>query len=111
MKLSFAIATNSDATDLAKLHSAAAEDLTRRFGHGFWSSPPSERGILVSMLKPKFSRILIALSRGRIVGTLRLATKKPWAIDTGYFTPADKPLYLTGMASIPPTSAKESAVN
>jgi GNAT superfamily N-acetyltransferase len=28
---------------------------------------------------------------------LRLATKKPWAIDVSYFTPVKKPLYLTGM--------------
>jgi GNAT superfamily N-acetyltransferase len=34
----------------------------------------------------------------RIVTTLRLATKKPWAIDVAYFTPARRPLYLTGMA-------------
>ncbi len=101
MKLTFAVATNSDAADLANLHSAAAEDLTRRFGHGFWSSSPSERGILANMRLPKFSRTLIARSKGRIVGTLRLATKKPWAIDTSYFTPADKPLYLTGMAVHP----------
>jgi GNAT superfamily N-acetyltransferase len=101
MKLTFAVATNSDAADLANLHSAAAEDLTRRFGHGFWSSSTSERGVLANMRLPKFSRILIARSRGRIVGTLRLATKKPWAIDTSYFTPADKPLYLTGMAVHP----------
>lgn len=29
---------------------------------------------------------------------LRLATKKPWAIDVSYFTPVKRPLYLTGMA-------------
>ena len=29
---------------------------------------------------------------------LRLATKKPWAIDASYFTPVKRPLYLTGMA-------------
>jgi ribosomal protein S18 acetylase RimI-like enzyme len=29
---------------------------------------------------------------------LRLATKKPWAIDVAYFTPVKRPLYLTGMA-------------
>ena len=29
---------------------------------------------------------------------LRLATKKPWAIDVSYFTPCKCPLYLTGMA-------------
>lgn len=29
---------------------------------------------------------------------LRLATKKPWAIDIARFTPVKRPLYLTGMA-------------
>ncbi len=29
---------------------------------------------------------------------LRLATKKPWAIDVSYFTPVKRPLYLTGIA-------------
>lgn len=106
MKLSFAAATNSDAAELAALHSAAAEDLTRRFGHGFWSSAPSERGVLANLLRPKFSRILIARTNLRIVGTLRLATKKPWAIDTAYFTAAERPLYLTGMAVHPDLQRK-----
>jgi GNAT superfamily N-acetyltransferase len=101
MKLEFAAATESDAPELAALHRAAAEDLTLRFGHGFWSSPPTERGILVSMRKPKFSCTLIARANKRIVGALRLATKKPWAIDIAYFTPAAHPLYLTGMAVHP----------
>ncbi|MGA2650872.1 MAG: GNAT family N-acetyltransferase [Terracidiphilus sp.] len=101
MKLKFAAAIESDASQLAALHRAAAEDLTLRFGHGFWSSPPTERGILVSMRKPKFSRTLIVRTGSRIVGTLRLATKKPWAIDTAYFTKAAHPLYLTGMAVHP----------
>jgi GNAT superfamily N-acetyltransferase len=106
MKLIFATATPSDAPELAALHSAAAEDLTRRFGHGFWSSPPTERGILVNMRKPKFSRTVIARASGRIAGTLRLATKKPWAIDTAYFTAAVRPLYLTGMAVHPDHQCK-----
>jgi GNAT superfamily N-acetyltransferase len=101
MKIVFATATNIDAAELAALHTAVAEDLTARFGPGFWSSPTSERAVLAHMRLPKFSRILIAHSKGRIVGTLRLATKKPWAIDTSYFTPARKPLYLTGMAVLP----------
>jgi GNAT superfamily N-acetyltransferase len=29
---------------------------------------------------------------------VRLATKKPWAIDVSYFTPVERPLYLTGLA-------------
>ena len=101
MKLTFAIAATTDAAELATLHAAASEDLTRRFGHGFWSSPPSERGILANMRLPKFSRTMIARSNRRIIGTLRLATKKPWAIDVNYFTPVKKPIYLTGMAVAP----------
>jgi GNAT superfamily N-acetyltransferase len=101
MKLLFATATNSDALELAALHTAVAEDLTRRFGHGFWSSATSERGVLANMRKPKFSRVLTARANRRIVGTLRLATKKPWAIDTAYFTPVARPLYLVGMAVHP----------
>jgi GNAT superfamily N-acetyltransferase len=101
MKLVFAAATNSDAVVLAALHTAAAEDLTRRFGKGFWSSGTTERGVLAGMRMPRFSRILVARANRRIVGTLRLATKKPWAIDTSYFTPVERPLYLTGMAVHP----------
>jgi ribosomal protein S18 acetylase RimI-like enzyme len=32
------------------------------------------------------------------VGTLTLATKKPWAIDPAYFAKSQKPFYLTNMA-------------
>jgi len=101
MKLAFTTATPADAAELAALHTTVAADLTQRFGHGFWSSATSERGVLANMRLPKFSRILIVRSRHLIVGTLRLATKKPWAIDISYFTPSTRPLYLTGMAVDP----------
>jgi GNAT superfamily N-acetyltransferase len=101
MKLAFEAATNSDAAALAALHCAVAEELTRQFGQGHWSSEQTERGVLSTMRKPAFSRILIARTNRRIAGTLRLATKKPWAIDTAYFTAARRPLYLTGMAVHP----------
>ena len=106
MNLVFTVATTADAAELAALHAAVAEDLTRRFGHGFWSSPPSERALLANMRKPRFSQTLIARSRHSIFGTLRLATKKPWAIDTSYFTAAQRPLYLTGMAVHPTLQRK-----
>jgi len=106
MELDFANATNSDAAELAALHGAVAEDLTRRFGEGYWSSAQSERAVLANMRRPKFERILIARTDRRIAGTLRLATKKPWAIDTAYFTAAEKPLYLTGMAVHPKLQRK-----
>lgn len=101
MKLTFEIAGNDDAAELAALHKAAADDLTRRYGQGAWSGSPTERGVLSTMRLPKFSKTLVARARGRIIGTLRLATKKPWAIDTAYFMPVARPLYLTGMAVHP----------
>jgi len=35
MNLTFATATTADAAELAALHAATSEDLTRRFGPGF----------------------------------------------------------------------------
>ncbi len=43
---------------------------------------------------------------GWIMAALRLATKKPWAIDTKYFSLAKMPLYLTGMAVHPDCQRK-----
>lgn len=110
MKLAFSAATTHDAPALAALHTAVAQNLTRQFGQGFWSSATTERGVLSAMRMPNFSRILIARANRRdnshIVGTLRLATKKPWAIDTAYFTVATRPLYLTGMAVHPDLQRK-----
>jgi GNAT superfamily N-acetyltransferase len=102
MKLDFEAATDSDAGEVAALHLAVAEDLSRRFREGPWASGQTEKGVLLNLQKPKFSRILIArVNRRRIVATLRLATKKPWAIDTAYFNSVRRPLYLTGMAVHP----------
>ena len=46
-------------------------------------------------------RVFVARLGAEIVGTLRLATRKPWAIDTSYFSQCERPLYLTGMAVAP----------
>jgi GNAT superfamily N-acetyltransferase len=45
--------------------------------------------------------VFVARQGDEIVGTLRLATKKPWAIDTSYFTKCRTPLYLLAMAVLP----------
>ena len=108
MKLTFDAATNSDAAELASLHRAAAETLTRQFGQGRWSSAQTESSVLRQLQRPGFERILVARANKRIVGALRLATKKPWAIDTAYFTAARSPLYLTGMAVHPDFQRKGS---
>ena len=111
LNLSFAIAKTSDAPAIAALHNEAAGHLTRIHGHGPWSGQSSERGVILSITPPVSgvrrnvtSRVLVAFkprSRGRIIGTLRLATKKPWAIDVTYFTQVERALYLTGMAVAP----------
>lgn len=96
--LSFAQAGAPDAAAVAVLRNAVAEDLTARYGRGHWSSSVTERGVLHDLAH---SRILVARDDGEIVGVLRLATKKPWAIDTSYFRTVSRPLYLTDMAVKP----------
>lgn len=98
MDLSFRTATDDDAPDIARVRVAVADDLTRRFGHGHWSAAATEKGVLRDI---KSSVILLAGDAGGTVATLRLATKRPWAIDPEYFSPRDKVLYLTDMAVLP----------
>jgi len=95
MKLTISAASPADALELAGLHTEVAEDLTRR---GFRSNKTSEKGALLAI---RSARVLIARRGKSLVGTLNLPTQKPWAIDVSYFTPAENPLYLTGMAVIP----------
>jgi ribosomal protein S18 acetylase RimI-like enzyme len=95
MNLTFSLAAPAEVPELTALHSAAANEVTRRFGPGFWSNPPTERGLLNSL---SYSHVVIARKGRTIVGTLRLANKKPWAIDVNYFTSAKKAIYLTGIA-------------
>jgi GNAT superfamily N-acetyltransferase len=92
------LGTADDAAALAALHTAVAEDLTRLYGRGAWSTKTSEKGVLHAM---RTSRVFVACEGAEIVATLRLATKKPWAIDTSYFSPCDRPLYLLAIAVSP----------
>lgn len=87
-----------DAAAIAVLRNAAAERLTKDYGDGHWSALTSEKGVLYAM---RISRVFVMRQRTRVVATLRLATKKPWAIDTAYFTTGKRPIYLTDMAVDP----------
>ena len=98
MKITFSKATQAEAPVLAALHTAVAEDLTKRYGQGPWSLLTTEKGVLFGM---RHSRVVVARRGKSIVGTLHLPTKKPWAIDVSYFTPVKKAIYLTNMAVIP----------
>jgi GNAT superfamily N-acetyltransferase len=106
LDLTFATATESDVGSIAALRNAAADDLTRRYGQGHWSSTSTERGVLRDVARPKFSRTIIARNKNKIVATLCLQTKKPWAIDVTYFTLVKKALYLVGMAVHPEYQGK-----
>jgi GNAT superfamily N-acetyltransferase len=62
---------------------------------GHWSTLTTERGSAAGL---RHARVRVGCADSRILTALRLATKKPWAIDVSYFTPVTRPLYLTGLA-------------
>ncbi len=83
-----------------RLRNAVSLRLTRDYGVGHWSSCATSKGVLRGITT---SRVLVARAAdGAIVGTLRLATKKPWAIDPEYFAAVPRPVYLVDMAVDPP---------
>jgi len=96
--LKFQPATARDAAGLAVLHTAVAAHLTGRHGSGPWSGKTSEKAVLHAM---RNSKVFVAREGAGIVATLRLTARKPWAIDTSYFTVSRKPLYLLAMAVTP----------
>ena len=98
MTLSIAPAEEADAGAIASLRTAAADHLTGLHGRGHWSAPVGERSVLRSLTT---ARLLVAREGDRIIGTLALAMKKPWAIDPAYFTTVRRPVYLLDMAVAP----------
>lgn len=98
--VTIASAIPEDAGAVATVRNAAAERLTREHGRGHWSGFISEQGVLRGI---DSSRVLVARAGEQVVGTLRLATKKPWAIDPNSFAPSKRPLYLVDMAVTPAT--------
>jgi GNAT superfamily N-acetyltransferase len=95
VSLRFRDAAMKDIAAIAALHNAVAGALTARHGEGLWSSSTSERSVELSL---RHARVRVGVSARRVVTVLRLATKKPWAIEITYFTPVKRALYLTGMA-------------
>ncbi|OLC48855.1 MAG: hypothetical protein AUH43_08545 [Acidobacteria bacterium 13_1_40CM_65_14] len=95
MRVTLEEATPEDAAAIARLRNDVADRLTRQHGKGHWSYASSEYGILSGM---KRSRVYVAWHDGRIIATLTLQTKKPWAIDRSYFADVKTPVYLLSMA-------------
>jgi len=84
--------------EIVALRNAASIILTEKYGVGHWSGFATEKSVLRSIAT---SLVLVGRIRTSIVATLRLQTKKPWAIDASYFTPCKRPLYLLDMAVLP----------
>jgi GNAT superfamily N-acetyltransferase len=98
MQVKLRQAEDRDVLKIAELRSAAADTLTKRFGAGHWSGVATEKGVRFDM---RNSKVFVAHQKGRLVATLRLTTKKPWAIDRTYFSASKRPLYLVSMAVAP----------
>jgi GNAT superfamily N-acetyltransferase len=91
-------AVDPDVEAIFALKEAVADDLTRKFGKGHWSSFGTEAGVARGV---KSSMLWVARGRAGVIAVLSLSTKKPWAIDPAYFTACKAPLYLTDMAVAP----------
>ena len=98
MRISFDIAGAGDASTIAALRNAVSLHLTSRYGKGSWTRCVSERAVVFDM---KTGTVWVARQRNKVIATFRLSTRKPWAIDTKYFSASEKPLYLTTMAVHP----------
>jgi len=98
MKYSISVATVKDARALAALRTAVARGMTQKFGEGHWSAAPSKADVVRQL---RASHVLVARREAEIIGTVRLAAAKPWAIDSSSFTPVTSVLYVLGLAVAP----------
>lgn len=95
MPIRFRDATAADIPQMTALQNAAAGALVQRFGDGPWGGVHTERSTELAM---RHARFRVGVETRKIVCCLRLAQKKPWAIDVSYFSPVRRALYLTHMA-------------
>ena len=98
MRLKLQVAASEDVSDLVSLRTAVNQHLISQYGKGHWAAGLTEKGVLFAI---RTSKVYIARRRGRLIATLALSTKKPWAIDKKYFCASRWPLYLTAMAVAP----------
>ena len=98
MRVKLQPATSEDVSDLLAFRVAVNQRLTAQYGNGYWAPGLAEKGVRFTM---RTSTVYVARSRDRLIATLTLSTRKPWAIDKKYFQESKRPLYLTGMAVSP----------
>jgi GNAT superfamily N-acetyltransferase len=92
--LSLSSASESDADEIAALRNTVAADVAERSGLSGDARRTTAKGILYDL---RHGQILIARRKDRIVGSLVLVKKKPWAIDVTYFSPVQSQLYVVSM--------------
>ena len=92
------VATLRASAAIASLLNATIAQLTRLHGKGPWSGQVTARGVRFEMTR---SVVYLARVRGRVIATLTLSRRRPWAIAPSYFTASRRPLYLTAMAVHP----------
>ena len=93
MAFRLVLATASDAAEIAALQCAA----------NHVTSGVTAKGVALHMRRGK---VYVVRRRGKIIATLCLTSRKPWAIDTSYFAPVRAPLYLIAMAVVPECQRK-----
>lgn len=97
-RITIDLATPDDIAGIVAVRVNASEHLTEKFGAGHWSGLASDRGVAWDLRQ---GSVIVARRGKTVVGTLKLSTRKPWAIDVNYFTPVKRPWYLTNMAIDP----------
>jgi len=98
VKPTISVATTSDAGALVALRAHVARNMAQQYGEGEWSAFPSDADVLQQV---RALRVLVARRDGEIIGTVRMALAKPWAIDASMFTPVATALYVLGLAVSP----------
>jgi ribosomal protein S18 acetylase RimI-like enzyme len=98
LDVTFSNAVDDDVAAIAALHDESARRLGRDFGDGPWARPLVLRRLDVA---PGRGLVRVGRCDGAVVCSLRLQTKRPWAIDPAYFTPAARALYLVNMVVAP----------
>lgn len=98
MPIKLQLATPDQAPAIAAFRQEVAQELTKNFGAGPWSIAGTDKGVLFDI---RNGPLFVALRRNQPIASLKLCTKKPWAIDVKYFTKCVRPLYLLSMAVHP----------
>ena len=98
MRIKLHLAGIADVPGLVSLRTAVNEQLAAQFPGRYRAIGVTQKGIRFAMAR---ASLFVARYRGQPIAALTLSTRKPWAIDTAYFSPSATPLYLTDMAVEP----------